>query len=252
MTKKRKLDLTKVEVDDKALATARKMLAKAVHSDITNNSDDKMSMINTQYDRIKELREKTTHVQFVIDSSASMSCVRSKVVQAYNELLKRQARHPGGSTFGFKTFHQEILPEQLTNPKYLERLNCKGSTPLFDTIGRTIRMIENRLPGNNDIVFIIITDGKDTGQMYDNNEHFYPVEKVLKPLIEEKQRLGWQFLYCGKSYSYASLATAANKLGITFNNTTDFNDYNKLLLNVNKMILAYRQGDIKKLSFKGE
>ena len=243
---KRKLNLDNVTVDDKALATARKILAKAVHSDISNNNDDKMSMINVKYDKIKSLREKSTHIQFVLDSSGSMSSYKREVIQAYNELLKRQARHPGQSTFGFKTFHQETLPEPLTNPKYLKSFPTQGGTPLFDTIGNTIRMIENKLPGNNDVVFIIITDGHDTGALD------YPPD-VLKPLIEEKQLLGWQFLFCGQTFGYGnSLSRSAERIGIPLYNTTDFTDITKMLQQINKLVISYRQGDIKQITFTKE
>jgi len=247
MTKKR-INLDNVAVDEKSLAIARKMLAKAVHSDLNGGSDKKMMDINTKYDRLKELQNKKTHVQFVLDSSGSMSRYKMEVIKAYNELLKRQSRHPGGSTFGFKTFHQEILPESMVNPKYLKRFPTSGGTPLFDTIGHTIRMIEEQLPNNNDIVFIIITDGQDTGPSYDYKNHYY-VDN-LKPLVEEKQRLGWQFLYCGQSSYYNSLSSGAEKIGIPNSNTTNFQDITIMIQQLNKLVLDYRQGDIKQIIFK--
>ena len=244
-----KVSLKDVVVPPGLHEQVRKNLAKVVHPDINPTATNgEMRKINERLEKIQKIQQKSTHIQFVVDSSGSMTHWRDKLVTSYNKLLERQARFPGQSTFGFKSFHKEILPEPLTTPCYLDEIRTSGGTPLFDTIGRTIKKIDQQLDNPTDVVVIILTDGHDTGpdKTISPEEPHYPVAE-LRELVQEKLELGWQFIYCSEGYS---VSHDAERIGIPAYATTGFDDYGKLMGKISKLLLSYRQDDIKMLTFK--
>ncbi len=237
---------SRVSIPVELINKARKQLAKVVHPDINPTTTEEMQKINSRLEKIQNIQENTAHIQFVVDTSGSMSHNRTKLITSYNKLLERQARHPGKSTFGYKTFHEEILPQTLINPKYLESIITRGNTPLYDTIGNTIQNIDNRLDNPTNVVFIILTDGNDNGPDRLNYQNHYNMSE-LRELVQKKFELGWQFIYCSEDRDIHG----AKKIGIPDYAITNFGDYHQIMGKINKMLLLYRQGDIKLLTFKG-
>lgn len=229
----------------------RKMLAKAVHPDLNAAAADTMTKINSRLDKVKAIQEKATHIQFVVDSSGSMSGWKKELVTSYNKLLERQSRYSSQSTYGYRSFHDEIGPEPMDHPRYFESIRTSGNTPLFDTIGEVITNIDRQMDNPTDVVVIILTDGHDTGQGYDLkgqlfNPHYSAAD--LRPIIEEKLNIGWQFIYCTNQSNLSD----SERIGIPSYAATTFSDYDQLLGKVNQMLLSYRQGDVKLLSFDGD
>lgn len=227
----------------------RKSLAKITHPDVSKaDTAAEMVKINNKLERIRSIQEKTTHIQFVVDTSGSMSGHRKELANSYNKLLERQSRYASKSTFGYKSFHEEIEPKPLSAPNYLNEIRCSGGTPLFDTIGNTIEMIDSRLDSPTDVVVVILTDGYDTGPDWhsgSNAKHFSITE--LAQIIQGKITLGWQFIYCTQERSISD----AEKIGIPQECATVFGQFNKMLGQINQMLTSYRQGDTKLLTFGG-
>lgn len=241
-----------VVVPDGIHNKVRKMLAKVLHPDLNNGigKADQMAKVNERLDKVKAIQEKATHIQFIIDSSGSMTSWRQELVTSYNKLMERQSRYTSRSTYGYRSFHEEYGPEPLGAPRYLDCIKTSGNTPLFDTIGEVIRNIDRQLGNPTDVVVIILTDGYDTGKGYDlTGRQFDPHYDAtdLRPIIEEKLRIGWQFIYCTNQHSLSD----SEKIGIPQHASTTFSDYGQLLGKVNQMLLSYRQGDVKLLSFEG-
>jgi hypothetical protein len=225
----------------------RKSLAKVVHPDINSGqiAAEEMQKINNRLERITAIQEKTTHIQFVVDTSGSMTGYKKELIKSYNKLLERQAKFPGQSTFGFKSFHEETPIEPLAVPRYLNTIQMGGGTPLFDTIGRTITEIDRQLENPTDVVVIIMTDGYDTGPGH-VSPHFSASD--LLNIIPEKIALGWQFIYCTQERSLQD----AERIGIPVHAATTFQEHYRLFGIINRMLLSYRQGEIKQLTFDRE
>ncbi len=106
--------------------------------------------------------------------------------------------------------HDRLNLEQvqpLTDKDYFVR----GSTALLDAIGTTIHHISNtyKFMRSEDIpsktMFIITTDGMENS----SREFNYP---KIKSMIEEKQKLGWEFIFIGANID---AVTEGAKFGIS-------------------------------------
>ena len=92
-----------------------------------------------------------------------------------------------------------------------ENYEPRGSTPLYDAIGLTIRATESAAAGRP-VVMMIVTDGQE------NASHEFTSDSIKK-LIAEKEKEGWTFVFMGANIdSYAVGAT----LGVSAKNIANY------------------------------
>jgi len=142
-------------------------------------------------------------VIFILDRSGSMQGLETDTIGGYNSMLDEHKVGDGEVLLSlvlfddrFQVIHnrQDIKSvSPLTKREYFVR----GSTALYDAIGRSIQKInqvQNRLPEgerSEKIIFVIITDG------YENASREYNRAEIQRLITRHKQLFGWEFLFLG-------------------------------------------------------
>lgn len=139
-------------------------------------------------------------VTFLLDGSGSMNSVKSFTLEAFNSYVDalRAADNIAFSLIRFASDDIEKLMfetpikevKALTDATY----RCAGGTPLIEAAITTINALAAALPSKPDVSKIIVciqTDGEENA-----SGHEYTWD-VLRALIAEKQKLGWEFNFLG-------------------------------------------------------
>lgn len=164
-------------------------------------------MMNTE----NTCRALRTELVFILDRSGSMSGLESDTIGGYNGLLNKQKKEEGECRLTTVLFDDEYeLLHDRVNLKDVSSITdreywVRGSTALLDAIGRTISRMaasqERTLPRlrADRILVVITTDGME------NSSCEYGVSRV-REMIEEKKKLGWEFLFLGANIDAVSTA----------------------------------------------
>ena len=145
-----------------------------------------------------------THVAFCIDESGSVGSIIVPLVDAYNQTVtdirtavldEGQEASMTALAFGDRVLKHRILyvgqQVQTVKPLSAEDFNCTGMTPLFDSVYRAIKKLEELDDGKPDTSFVIsiITDGHE-------NQSVDPGVPTTLKLIEEKTATDrWTFTF---------------------------------------------------------
>lgn len=158
-----------------------------------------------------------TELVFILDRSGSMQGLEKDTIGGFNGMIEKQKQEEGTAfvtTILFdnliETLHDRIdlqKVEPLTGKDYTVR----GTTALLDAIGTTINHISNihKYARPEDVpehtMFIITTDG------HENASREFNYAKI-KTMIEEKKKIGWEFLFIGANID---AVTEGAKMGIS-------------------------------------
>jgi hypothetical protein len=153
------------------------------------------------------------HLYFVLDRSGSMDAIRDDVVGGFNSFVTQQAAEPGACLMTLVQFDSHDPFEVLFDARPLldvppltpSTFQPRGSTPLYDAMGRaiaeaTIRAERRAAAGEpaEEIVFITFTDGLE------NASREYDRDKVFAAVKTREER-GWTFVFLGANQdSYAA------------------------------------------------
>lgn len=145
-------------------------------------------------------KNNTTELVFILDRSGSMAGLESDTIGGFNSMIQKQREEVGACYVSTVLFDNttEIVHDRMelseigtmTKQDYVVR----GCTALMDALGGAIRHIENihKYARKEDVpehtIFVITTDGME------NASRLYSAEKV-KQMIEEKKKIGWEFLF---------------------------------------------------------
>ena len=165
-----------------------------------------------------------TELVFILDNSGSMCGLESDTVGGFNSVIKKQKKLDGKcyvSTFFFNSFSKCIhdrVDINTVKPLKVNDYTVGGCTALIDAIGDAVNHIsdihkyarEEDVPQNT--MFVIITDGCE------NASFKYSSDKV-KAMIEEKKKLGWEFVFIGANID--AVETAGN-FGIDENRAVNY------------------------------
>jgi hypothetical protein len=155
----------------------------------------------------------TVHLYFILDRSGSMDAIRDDVVGGFNSFVAQQAAEPGECLMTLVQFDSQDPYEVLFDARPLldippltpATFQPRGSTPLYDAMGRaianaTIRAEQHAAAGelDEDILFVTFTDGLE------NASREYDREKVFAAVKTREER-GWTFVFLGANQdSYAA------------------------------------------------
>ncbi|MGO2305756.1 MAG: vWA domain-containing protein [Providencia sp.] len=176
---------------------------------------------------------------FILDKSGSMSGFESDTIGGYNSVLAEN-RNENGKTFittilfndKTKILHNREPISKISNLT-LEDYSVDGYTALLDAIGEGIeKMRENRkITKNNNVLFVIITDGEE------NKSKKYSHEKIKAMIKSAETEDKWDFIFLGANIDAIS---EAENIGIKGSNATgyiqDGTGYDKAYRAVNKAV----------------
>ena len=181
--------------------------------------------------------QKPTQIVVVLDRSGSMDSIAIPTVEGLNSFIKEQRNSKGDAIMTLVQFDHEYQIDYTARPinevKDLingETFSPNGTTALFDAVGKTI----NDLNTTDDVIFVIITDGhENASKEYDKNKVF--------GLIEEKKKMGWNFLFLGANQDAIK---AGASMGISASNSINYNanagSVNTLYSNVSSKVSSFR------------
>lgn len=149
-----------------------------------------------------------TLVTFLLDRTGSMDSVKQETISGFNAYIDelRKGKNIEFTLIQFDTQGTDkvcVCAPIATAPK-LDNGNYqpRASTNLIDSAYFTIKAVEGQEKAKGaKIVICIQTDGQE------NSSHYHTWDE-LKKLIEEKQKLGWQFNFMGcgiDAYSQSAL-----------------------------------------------
>jgi uncharacterized protein with von Willebrand factor type A (vWA) domain len=149
-----------------------------------------MSAIILAQDRLR-VKEDVAFI-LAVDRSGSMKKVEKATRDAVNKYIA-ELQSGAPITFSIATFASTtkwVVSEtsvDFVEPLTLADYQASGPTALYDTIGASIKKMENMevLPVHP--VIVVFTDGEDSCSTN------YDAAK-LKPMIEARRKLGWRFI----------------------------------------------------------
>ncbi len=189
---------------------------------------------------------------FILDRSGSMGGLETDTIGGFNSMLARQKKEEGEANVTTVLFDDQVevihdrFPIEAVKPLTDDDYFVRGSTALLDAIGSTVKKIENvqkRLPEElkaENVIFVITTDGQE------NSSSEYTI-KMVKKMIEEHQKQGWQFIFMGANMDAAA---EAGRLGINKNHAVSYeNDSEGVALNyaaTSRVLSGMRVGSLPK------
>jgi len=187
--------------------------------------------------------KKATEIVIVLDRSGSMDNISRPTVEGLNTFIKEQKGALGEAymtlvqfddryEIDYKSKNVQEVEDLVNGVTYIPR----GTTALFDSIGRTINEVEST---TNDVIFVIITDGHENASREFNRETIFNK-------IEEKKSQGWNFIYLGANQDAIAAATS---LGIGKDFSIDFNSnagsVNASYSNISNKLSSYRSSKVR-------
>ena len=212
---------------------------------LTNNKTRKIILSNTA-----DLND--TIVSLIMDESASMSTVQEDTVDGINDCIQELKTDPSPTLIRIQKFNSLKFSvvynfEQINQVREmkLEQYSPKGRTPLLDAVGLTIeetsKHIELNSLENSKVIISIMTDGME------NASSDYSITQI-RTMIEEKQKLGWEFTYMGANHDSWSVASRFGLKQTHVKNYTYSNPKEALLKNarnINEIKQQMREGRIR-------
>lgn len=154
-----------------------------------------------------------TEIACVLDRSGSMSSIKDDAIGGFNTFLNEQKEAEGDANMSIYLFDDQYTPlVEKQNVKEVEELTTttfkpRGSTSLFDAIGKTVINLENKIndldvkPKN--VLVVILTDGGE------NTSTEFRSKDQIKTLIERKRGEGnWEFLFLAANQDAFGEATS--------------------------------------------
>lgn len=199
-----------------------------------------------------------THITVVLDRTGSMESIRDDTIGGFNTFLKKQQSESGRATLTLVQFDTQDPYEVIHRFKPIKKVPAltretyvpRASTPLLDTLGRTINDLEKslvKLKVNNQpskIIVAVVTDGQEN-----SSKEF--TKKQIETMIKDKtKKCGWEFVFLSADIAAIEDAKA---VGISANAVMRFSrtraGTNKAWLCLSEATSDYRASRKKKIGF---
>lgn len=181
----------------------------------------------------KNKKEDITNVIFLLDNTGSMYRIKSDTIGGFNTFISEQKKLKNNIKFSLTLFNSFQIEKRYINVDIndVEELNedtynPNGTTPLNDAIGKTI----NEVGDLKNALFVIMTDGEENASI----EFDLP---TVKKMIEDKEKLGWTFLYLGVDVT--NFVNNAMDYGIKMSVNTFSDDIKGSYQKMSKTVNAY-------------
>lgn len=150
---------------------------------------------------------------FILDMSGSMSSLTKDTIGGFNSMIEKQKSVEGDANITLICFDHEYelvydnisikeIPV-LTEEKYCPR----GTTALYDAIGRTIDSVGKRLSKTAEedrpekVIVSITTDG------HENASNDYSHNKIKEMIEHQQEKYNWEFIFLGADVTSTQFAT---------------------------------------------
>ena len=165
-----------------------------------------------------------TELVFIVDRSGSMAGLESDTIGGLNATLQANREVDGNCNVSIVLFDNSS--NVLVDRQPIERVEnltpqqyrVGGCTALLDAVGDAIRYtarVQHILPEEyraEHVIFSIITDGLENA----SRRYSYP---LVRQMIEEHQRQGWEFIFLGANIDAAA---EASRIGIRADRATQY------------------------------
>ncbi|HEY8559687.1 MAG TPA: vWA domain-containing protein [Pyrinomonadaceae bacterium] len=172
-----------------------------------------------------------TDITVILDRSGSMESVKQDTIGGFNSFLSEQQSVEGEASLSLVQFDDqyEVVYEDQSiarADRLTERtFQPRGSTALFDAVGRTINAVGQRLAAlaeaerPDKVLLVIMTDG------YENASREFSAAQVSEMINHQRRVYSWEFMFIGANQdavlsagqigipAAASLTYAANSEG---------------------------------------
>jgi len=142
-----------------------------------------------------------TEIVCIIDRSGSMQEIRDDAIGSFNAFLEEQQKIGDETLVTVVLFDDQY--ELIYNAAKLSKVQPfstttyipRGTTALYDAIGRTIAAIDARHPeaktgnANENVTIAILTDG------HENSSREFDREQILELIEKRSKTKGWDFIY---------------------------------------------------------
>ena len=158
-----------------------------------------------------------TDITIILDRSGSMESVKSDTIGGFNSFLGEQQKVEGEASLSLVQFDDQYevvyenkdisTADRLTEATFQPR----GSTALFDAIGRTINAVGQRLAATPEeerpdkVLFVIMTDG------FENASHEFNAAKISEMTNHQRNVYKWEFMFIGANQD---AVLSAKEMGI--------------------------------------
>ena len=165
---------------------------------------------------------KRTDITIILDRSGSMDSIKSATIEGYNKFLqthKSEGTNVRISLIQFDNEYELVYQEKQIKKKYFLNHNSfipRGMTALFDAIGKTIMVIDERINRKKEIpqvIVAIITDG------YENDSRIYCQNEIKRLVKQRINEHNWSFVYLGANQD---AIFEGKRLGISSNHSFNF------------------------------
>ncbi|MEP6901977.1 MAG: vWA domain-containing protein [Actinomycetota bacterium] len=158
-----------------------------------------------------------TDITIILDRSGSMESVKSDTIGGFNSFLGEQQKVEGEAALSLVQFDDQYetvyenkdinSADRLTEATFQPR----GSTALFDAVGRTINAVGQRLSAtpeeerSDKVLLVIMTDG------FENASHEFNAAKVGEMITHQRNVYSWEFMFIGANQD---AVISAKEIGI--------------------------------------
>jgi uncharacterized protein YegL len=147
------------------------------------------------------MKENLTEIICIIDRSGSMESIKNDAIGGFNSFIAKQKEDPDEAQVTIVLFddHYDVIasgvPIAQVAPLDTTTFVPRGSTALFDAIGKTIDDVGRRLaatpedarPGT--VIVAILTDGEE------NASHLYSRERIAAMIKQQREVYSWEFIF---------------------------------------------------------
>jgi hypothetical protein len=163
------------------------------------------------------------YISYILDETGSMQSVKDATISGFNEYIGTLKNKLARKVKFFLTKFNAKKIEQVYDGVELGFVGALNSdnykpdemTPLYDAVGRTINKISALAKPKDKVLVVVQTDGLE------NASKEYS-QKAVVALVEEKKKLGWEFVFLGADLEKYNTTAALTGASIGIGNTVDY------------------------------